>query len=250
MKIEAGMKCKQTKALGSFNYVGEKFEVTQIAGNNVIIIQCWNKGIGFGVEPEEFEEYFELVDNVEKVDNEIKVNNKKEEKSLKLENIKIGEKYRVIKNRDTCFGCCYDLIDIEGQEVEVYDIQEESLYIKSKNRNHVCRVENLEAIEKIDEKSTNTEKINKVYTYTAPPFKVNWEIIHNGEVTHETVDSEEFSYKVIANGNTTIVILNDDSKGIAKCLQNDIYDINKGVNIAFTKALIKSYTKKLKKLVK
>ena len=166
---------------------------------------------------------------------------------MKLEDIKIGEKYRVIKNRYSFFGDCRDIIEIEGQEVEVFGIDGEDFNIKDlKNKTHVCQAVNLEKIKNID----NKEKTNKVYTYTALPFKVNWEITYNGEVTHETVDSEKIFYKVITNGNTTIVILDDDSKGIAKCLPNDEYDINQGVEIASTKALIKHYQKKLKKLVK
>jgi hypothetical protein len=230
MKIEKGMKCKQTKVLGNFDFVGEEFEVTEV-NDNVIILKCYSQGVGFGIEPEKFGEYFELVDDG------IEENSK----------IKIGKKYRVIKNRETFYGRCGDIIDNEGQEVEVYNINGKDIYIKdSKNSTHVCEVINLEE----NSKSINTEKINKVYTYTALPFKVNWEITHNGEVTHETVDSEKIFYKVITNGSTTIVILDDESKGIAKCLPNDEYDINKGVEIASTKALIKHYQKKLKKLVK
>lgn len=58
------------------------------------------------------------------------------------------------------------------------------------------------------------------------------------------------NYKVIQNGLATIVILNDGSKGVSKCLPIDTYDADKGFEIAHTKAQIKSLNKKLKKLIK
>jgi len=82
------------------------------------------------------------------------------------------------------------------------------------------------------------------------PHKINWEIKHNGEITHQTHDSGNESYKLIINGNTTIVILDDGSKGIAKCSLNDEYNMNKGIDIAYTRAIIESSQKKLRELVK
>lgn len=56
--------------------------------------------------------------------------------------------------------------------------------------------------------------------------------------------------RVIRNGVATIVILNDGSKGVAKCLPEDEYDPDLGYSIAYTKAKIKSLTKQLKKMSK
>ena len=82
------------------------------------------------------------------------------------------------------------------------------------------------------------------------PHKINWKIKHNNEVIDQIIDSGSESYKLIINGNTTIVILDDGCKGIAKCMESDEYDMDKGVDIAYTKAIIKSSQKKLKGLVK
>lgn len=62
--------------------------------------------------------------------------------------------------------------------------------------------------------------------------------------------AKEENAKVIFSNNITIVILEDGTKGIAKCLDCDTYNENKGVEIALTKAKIKSLNKKLKQLVK
>lgn len=154
MKIEAGMKCKQTNVLGNFDYVGEEFEITEV-NNDVVIVKCYGRGVGFGIEHGKFEEYFEFVNDgiEENSKKEIKEDVKENGKGLNLNDIKIGEKYRVIKNRYSFFGDCRDIIEIEGQEVEVFGIDGEDFNIKDlKNKAHMCRVENLEEIEKIDNK--------------------------------------------------------------------------------------------------
>jgi hypothetical protein len=55
---------------------------------------------------------------------------------------------------------------------------------------------------------------------------------------------------VIHHGNRTIVILDDGSKGIAKCSPEDTYDKLTGIKIAYHRAKIKSLEKELKKLTK
>ncbi|KAA9007304.1 hypothetical protein F4V43_02115 [Paenibacillus spiritus] len=55
-------------------------------------------------------------------------------------------------------------------------------------------------------------------------------------------------YKVIYSGTTTITIFNDGSKGVAKLLPGDTYDKFKGEEISYTKALIKSAEKEVKRL--
>ncbi len=56
--------------------------------------------------------------------------------------------------------------------------------------------------------------------------------------------------KVYINKGTTVIILEDGSKGIAKCNPEDIYDINKGIDIAYKRACVKSIEKEIKKLIK
>ena len=204
------------------------------------------------------------VDSVEFIDDtcEKPINKDKENKNeiLDIDNIKIGQKYRVIKNRDTFYGKCIDIIDIEGQEIEVYGLNinnEGDVDIKSKDGiKHTCEAKNLELIKKEGKQAKQViEQIkqkptNKVYTYNMIPHKINWEITHNGEVINQIIDSGNESYKLIINGNTTIVILDDGCKGIAKCMESDEYNMDKGIDIAYTKAVIKSSQKKLKELVK
>lgn len=67
--------------------------------------------------------------------------------------------------------------------------------------------------------------------------------------TEEKV-AEENNIRLIFNDRVTIAILEDGCKGISKCLETDIYDRDKGIEIAITKATIKSLKKKLKKLSK
>ena len=46
------------------------------------------------------------------------------------------------------------------------------------------------------------------------------------------------------------MVFDDGSKGYAKCLPTDEYNLDKGIDIAYTKAMIESCQKKLKELVK
>jgi hypothetical protein len=48
----------------------------------------------------------------------------------------------------------------------------------------------------------------------------------------------------------TTVTLVDGTKATTTCLPEDMYDENTGISIAYTKAVIKSYTKLLKELTK
>lgn len=52
--------------------------------------------------------------------------------------------------------------------------------------------------------------------------------------------------KLIRNNRVTIVILSDGTKGISKCLAEDVYDEKIGFEIAYKKALIKQLNKNLK----
>lgn len=56
--------------------------------------------------------------------------------------------------------------------------------------------------------------------------------------------------KVIRNGQVTVVILRDGSKGKSKCLPEDTYDADLGYEIAYTRAQIKSLSRKLKRLTR
>ena len=63
----------------------------------------------------------------------------------------------------------------------------------------------------------------------------------------KTKDKKEL---VIHNGKATIVILDDGSKGVAKCCPEDEYNKLTGIKIAYIRAKIKSLQKELKTLAK
>jgi len=73
--------------------------------------------------------------------------------------------------------------------------------------------------------------------------------------TGEVIKDSSFKIKtkserVIHSDLATIVILDDGSKGVAKCMPEDEYDKTKGIKIAYLKAKIKSLNKELKELIK
>lgn len=70
------------------------------------------------------------------------------------------------------------------------------------------------------------------------------------QISNEEKVAEENNIRLIFNDRVTVAILEDGCKGISKCLETDIYDRDKGIEIAVTKATIKSLKKKLKKLSK
>jgi len=56
--------------------------------------------------------------------------------------------------------------------------------------------------------------------------------------------------KIIRNNRATIVILADGSKGVSKCMENDLYNSDIGYNIAYNKAMVKFFKKQLKEYVR
>ena len=103
--------------------------------------------------------------------------------------------------------------------------------------------------EKIEQNVNHNSK-QKVFTYEMIPHNIHWKVKYNNVIIDQETDSGSESYKLITNGNNTTIILDDGCKGFAKCLPSDEYNLDKGIDIAYTKALIKSYQKKLKELVK
>jgi len=100
------------------------------------------------------------------------------------------------------------------------------------------------------EQNVNHNSKQKVFTYEMIPHNIHWKVKYNNVIIDQKTDSGSESYKLITNGNNTIIILDDGCKGFAKCLPSDEYNLDKGIDIAYTKALIKSYQKNLKELVK
>jgi len=79
------------------------------------------------------------------------------------------------------------------------------------------------------------------------------QIVEDGEVVNVKTDSfmiPEKKQRIITSGNAVIVFLDDGSKGVAKCMEDDYYDQTKGIKIAYLRAKIKSMNKELKDLIR
>jgi len=261
MKIQTGMKCKQIKAIEkfAFDFVGMEFEIVKVNDN---IIMGEGNNIRFGIEPREFENYFELIR--EEVENNIKETKQEDVKGhAKLGDIvELSNGLKMEICIDEKYPRYYRTVDISTKENVTTIISEHSLktycignrvWGYGSDEFAIVNIKSEEIKETKNDKRKSEVKqkpSNQVYTYEMIPHKINWKITHNGEIINQTIDSGTKSYKLITNGNITIVILDDGCKGIAKCLPSDEYDLDKGVDIAYTKAMIKSYQKKLKGLVK
>jgi hypothetical protein len=89
----------------------------------------------------------------------------------------------------------------------------------------------------------------KVFTYKKHYINFTENNLTTGEICEKSFSVPEKIGKVIYNNNATIVILNDGSKGVAKCCPNDIFDKTIGIKIAYNRAKIKSLQKELKKII-
>lgn len=82
--------------------------------------------------------------------------------------------------------------------------------------------------------------------------------LHNGIVTYPNGELVEYqnskrekeNYKAIINGDVTVIILEDGSKGIAKRNPSDRYNVQVGFDIAYKRAKIKSLQKEIQEISK
>lgn len=109
----------------------------------------------------------------------------------------------------------------------------------------------LEQEEEVEDKKQKNNKVIKT-KYDKTYHKFSQEITENGEVTHksDTFSRPSMDQKIIVNEPAVICILDDGSKGVSKCMDEDLFDENKGIKIAYIKAKIKSLQKELKVLSK
>jgi len=284
MKIQTGMECKQTKVIEEYglDFIGMEFEIVEVNNN---VIKCKGDNVYLSIDINEFENYFELIKEEAKEIKDIKEEIFKNDKvEFKIgDTVKLTSKY----NGTGFVGGCYssysaffqenNMLDYgkrytsnKSMESGIYKIvgigkhkQDNSIiyvlennntykiYLFSNTYNEMVKeiAKEIDSIKKV-QKQEIQKSTNKVYTYEMIPHKINWKIKHNNEVIDQIIDSGSESYKLIINGNTIIVILDDGCKGIAKCMESDEYDMDKGIDIAYTKAIIKSSQKKLKELVK
>lgn len=99
----------------------------------------------------------------------------------------------------------------------------------------------------IEEQKNKIETpINATIICELQPTSYTWITKSNNEV----IDIQSFTnsaskFKVIFNNNATVVILEDGSRGVAKLNPKDKFDINKGLDIAYKRAKLKSIEKEL-----
>lgn len=101
-------------------------------------------------------------------------------------------------------------------------------------------------VDSINEKAIFCKGNGVGFGISPEELETYFKVINSNENKVETYED----CKVIRNDKVTVVILSDGTKGVSKCLPEDSYDEEKGFEIAYTKAQIKSLTKKLKKLSK
>ncbi len=89
-----------------------------------------------------------------------------------------------------------------------------------------------------------------IHNYRVLPYTYNSIVTSpKGDLIQEQhVKGSQNNYKVIYNGDVTIVILEDGSKGIAKRNPSDTYNRQIGHDIAFKRAKIKSLKKEIMRL--
>jgi hypothetical protein len=92
----------------------------------------------------------------------------------------------------------------------------------------------------------------QTHIHISEPYTFNCRVTDgSGELIQtQIIRGGDHSYKVIYNGDATIVILADGTKGIAKRDPEDKYDIQIGHDIAFNRARIKQLQKENKQLAK
>ncbi len=93
-------------------------------------------------------------------------------------------------------------------------------------------------------------KNEKVIVVIYPFYEHKEYTYSDGTINHQSILIEEDSHQVIFNGTTTIVTLNDGSKGVSKLDPKDTYDKNIGYTIAYHRANIERSNKEIKRLKK
>jgi len=90
----------------------------------------------------------------------------------------------------------------------------------------------------------------KTITYHETRQQYTEEVRATGVIATNSFKIKENKEKIIHNGNTTIIILNDGTKGVAKCSSSDGYNRTTGIKIAYLRAKIESLQKELSGLTK
>ncbi len=92
----------------------------------------------------------------------------------------------------------------------------------------------------------NTDEIVQNVIYAEHGVLVTINV--NGFVTNDLLIVREEKARIIFNGDATIVVLEDGSKGVAKCVPSDIYDTDFGIQLAYKRAKIISLQKEINQM--
>ncbi|MEG1009283.1 MAG: hypothetical protein RSF67_05665 [Clostridia bacterium] len=131
-----------------------------------------------------------------------------------MKDINVGDKIRLTKDMG--------MLSSKGEEFEITSKDETIIGFKNGRGYGGMTIEEI-----------------KVYFERVCPTPISTEVMRRGE-----------ALKVIVSGKTTIVILEDGTKGRSKCHEEDSFNKELGFDIAYTRATIRSLEKKLKRMIK
>jgi len=273
-------KTKKYKQIKPINIKGVDFMIDNVdftiikEANSFILCSPENTNYVLYIMRDKFDECFELIEDkvMEKVkENIIMTQSQNNNKLQTHENLHARLGDTIILSNGLKLKVCKDFYDGDIQYYKTVDIScniNVTIGYSESNIKEFCigkkvwgyDVDKFEIVD-IERKKVKVNKVKieqnvnhnskqKVYTYEMIPHSIHWKVKYNNEIINQETDSGNESYKLITNGNNTIVILDDGCKGFAKCMPSDEYNLDKGIDIAYTKALIKSYQKKLEELIK
>ena len=95
-----------------------------------------------------------------------------------------------------------------------------------------------------------TKKVAKArkIKFQTMPFNVNIVREEDGELCFQTEEFVELEGVIHLNGDVTVVVLEDESKGITTKGDKDAYDEEIGIEVAFWRAYIQHIEKHIKEI--
>lgn len=94
--------------------------------------------------------------------------------------------------------------------------------------------------------SSKNKQGSRKMKFRTLPFNVNVIVEEASDITVENIEFEELEGVVHLNGDVTVVVLEDGSKGIATKGAKDAYDESIGIEIAFRRAYIQFLENEIK----
>lgn len=155
----------------------------------------------------------------------------------------IEESSFILKNSELCLGVneseLKDYFELVGYTEEAHD-----------DLDNEGKDDKYESI--LDSETNKVKNDQEVYIFEILPHSYNSVITKpNGSlVEKQHLKDDGSTYRLICNGDVTIVILSDGSKGITKKNSSDRYDAQVAHDIAYMRANIISLEKKIKEVSK